>query len=672
MRKFFPLVVFVLGLLGVVAVAAVHAQGNLITLGVCLLIALVYLAGAAELYRYHRASVGLQQQSLALQAPPDELASWLQPLDASLRAVVRLRVMGERIALPAPTLPAYLAGLLVLLGMLGTLLGMMLTLRGTGLALESASDLQTVRDSLAAPVKGLGYAFGTSIAGVATSAALGVLTALARRERVAAGRALDACITGALRGFTRDHRQDETWHLLQSQSAQLPLLIERLQHMAETLERRDEAAHQRQLERQDAFLQRSEAAQVALLERVDSRLQASVSASADAAGRVLQPLVQAVMTDVSASTQKLHAALDSNVRNQIDGVQRILENSTEALLQGIMARQEALIQQLAERGAAVLDGTSAHNAALQRDLLAQQEAALANISERGNALMERMQQQQQAATTAAAQTWHALLEQQQAMQAEHETQRLHAWTTALEAQVETLQQGWNRVGEDAEQRQQQMVLALQAGAEQIATQGRAHTEATVTEVGRLLQAAAEAPRAAADVIAGLRQALSDSLQRDTALLAERNQLLDTVGTLVSTVTQAAGEQKAAIAALVETSATLLEQAGARFDARVEADVVRLDAAATRTTAGALEIASLGDAFSAGVDAFGVVNMQLVERLQAVESTLAQVLQRSDEQLAYYVAQAREVVDLSVLTQRQLVEDLRQLSVQRDAVVVDAA
>jgi len=35
--------------------------------------------------------------------------------------------------------------------------------------------------------------------------------------------------------------------------------------------------------------------------------------------------------------------------------------------------------------------------------------------------------------------------------------------------------------------------------------------------------------------------------------------------------------------------------------------------------------------------------------------------RSDEQLAYYVAQAREIVDLTLGSQKQLVEDLQRLA-----------
>ncbi len=85
---------------------------------------------------------------------PASLGHWLDTLPAGLRDAVRLRVEGERVTLPAPTLTPYLVGLLVLLGMFGTFLGMVATLRGTGMALEGATDLQAMRASLAAPVKG--------------------------------------------------------------------------------------------------------------------------------------------------------------------------------------------------------------------------------------------------------------------------------------------------------------------------------------------------------------------------------------------------------------------------------------------------------------------------------------------------------------------------------------
>jgi hypothetical protein len=70
--------------------------------------------------------------------------------------------------------------------------------------------------------------------------------------------------------------------------------------------------------------------------------------------------------------------------------------------------------------------------------------------------------------------------------------------------------------------------------------------------------AAQAPRAAAEVIAELRQQLSASMARDNAQLDERARLLQTLDTLLGAVTQAAQEQRGAIDALVASSAQTLE------------------------------------------------------------------------------------------------------------------
>jgi hypothetical protein len=65
-----------------------------------------------------------------------------------------------------------------MLGMLGTFLGMVVTLKGAVFALEGTSDLAAIRAAFATPIKGLGLAFGTSVAGVASSAMLGLMAAL--------------------------------------------------------------------------------------------------------------------------------------------------------------------------------------------------------------------------------------------------------------------------------------------------------------------------------------------------------------------------------------------------------------------------------------------------------------------------------------------------------------
>ena len=69
---------------------------------------------------------------------------------------MRLRIEGERVALPGPALTPYLVGLLVMLGMLGTFLGMVVTFKGAVFALEGSSDLQAIRAALAGAHQGPG------------------------------------------------------------------------------------------------------------------------------------------------------------------------------------------------------------------------------------------------------------------------------------------------------------------------------------------------------------------------------------------------------------------------------------------------------------------------------------------------------------------------------------
>ena len=85
----------------------------------------------------------------------------------------------------------------------------------------------------------------------------------------------------------------------------------------------------------------------------------------------------------------------------------------------------------------------------------------------------------------------------------------------------------------------------------MAAQAESHAKATIAEISRLVQAASEAPRAAAEVVAELRQKLSDSMARDNTMLEERSRILDTLSTLLDAVNHASTEQRAAIDVLVD-------------------------------------------------------------------------------------------------------------------------
>jgi hypothetical protein len=121
--------------------------------------------------------------------PPASLADVAR---ARARIAARRRAAARRRRARRPARPAltpYLVGLLVMLGMLGTFLGMVVTFKGAVFALEGSTDLQAMRSALAEPIKGLGLSFGTSVAGVAASAMLGLMSAIARRERLDVGAA---------------------------------------------------------------------------------------------------------------------------------------------------------------------------------------------------------------------------------------------------------------------------------------------------------------------------------------------------------------------------------------------------------------------------------------------------------------------------------------------------
>jgi ABC-type transporter Mla subunit MlaD len=160
--------------------------------------------------------------------------------------------------------------------------------------------------------------------------------------------------------------------------------------------------------------------------------------------------------------------------------------------------------------------------------------------------------------------------------------------------------------------------------------------------------------------------------RDTASLDERNRLMETLSTLLDAVNKASHEERGAIDALIESTASVLDRVGTQFTDKAAAETDKLAAVAAQVTGSAVEVASLGDAFGVAVQLFSQSSDKLMEQLRRVEASLTQSISRSDEQLAYYVAQARELIDLSVMSQKQIIDDLQQLATSRRAIASEAA
>ncbi|TDN62543.1 DUF802 domain-containing protein [Paraburkholderia sp. BL10I2N1] len=691
------LVVFLAGLAAVCWIGAGYLGSNPLALAVTMLVGACYLTGAFELQRYSQATFTLTRAVAGLFEPPPGLSAWLDQLHPSLRSTVRLRIEGERVALPGPALTPYLVGLLVLLGMLGTLLGMVATLKGTGMALESATDLQAIRTSLAAPVKGLGFAFGTSIAGVATSAMLGLLSALCRRERIQAAQLLDVKIATTLRIYSQTHQREETFKLLQRQAEVMPTLVDRLQMMMATIEQQSQALNERQIASQDAFHGKAEAAYTRLAGSVEQSLKESVAESARVAGAALQPVMEATMAGLARETASLHDTVTHAVQRHLDGLSSGFEattttvadiwnqalaghqRSSEALAGHLRTSLDRFTETFEQRSAGLLDGVSARLEATAGSVSDAWNHALSQQEHVNEKLADRNQHALAAAAATFEQHSASLLRTVGQSHADLQTglasqdqQRLAAWTETLGSMAATLRKEWEATSVHAASRQQEICDTLARTARDISVQTQAHASDTIAEISRLVQAASEAPRAAAEIVGELRQKLSDSMARDTAMLEERSRLLETLETLLDAVNHASTEQRSAVDALVATSADLLDRVGTRFTDKVEAETGKLGAVAAQVTGSAIEVASLGEAFGLSVQLFGESNTNLVAHLQRIEAALDKSLARSDEQLAYYVAQAREVIDLSMMSQKQIVEDLQQLAGQRASAGAETA
>ena len=683
-------IVFVVGLAAVCWVGIGYIGSNPLALAITVLIGAFYVVGALELHSFGQATTTLTTAVADMTGPPASLGEWLDKLHPSLRNAVRLRIEGERVGLPGPSLTPYLAGLLVLLGMLGTFLGMVVTLNGTGTALENASDLQAMRASLAAPVKGLGVAFGTSLAGVATSATLGLLSALSRRDRMQAGQLLDTRIATTLRVFSQAHQREESFKLLQRQGEAMPVLVDRLQSMMATMERQSQALNEQLISSQDSFHGKAEAVYAGLASSVGQSLKEGLADSARIAGATIQPVVEATMAGIARETAALHATVEQGVQRQLDGLSTRFEANTttvadiwktalagqqrasEAQAKDLRTALDQFTQTFEQRSASLVDGVSARLETTVERVSDNWRSALAQ-HERAS---ETLSGDTQRALTAAAATFEqhsaSLLNtvgqahtDLQAEMASRDQQRLASWTQALEAMAVSLQQEWQQAGARSETQQQEICKTLAQTASDISAQSEAHAKSTIAEIGQLMQAASEAPRAAAEVIAELRQKLSDSMARDNAMLDERSRILGTLETLLDAVNHASTEQRSAIDALVATSADLLDRVGTRFTDKVDTETGKMADVAAQITGSAVEVASLGEAFGFAVKLFAESNDKMSAHLQRIEGALGKSIARSDEQLAYYVAQAREVIDLSISSQKQIVEDLQQLAAQRD-------
>jgi len=725
----FP-IAFALGALAVLWVAAAVAKTHLLVLVMTAVIGAVYLLATLELRHYRTDTARLQQALAEVPAGLQALDEWLARVPASLRNAVRQRVEGERIALPGPAFTPYLVGLLVMLGMLGTFMGMVVTLNGAVFALEGSASVQGMRAAFSEPVKGLGLAFGTSVAGVATSAMLGLMSSLSRRDRAQSAQTLDSLIAGSLRGFSLAHQRQETYRALQQQTQALPLVVAQLQSLMTQMERHSQQLGERLVANQDSFHREVKTVYSELARSVDHSMRTSLSESMQLASDSIRPVVQATLAEMAAQAQTMHERMVGNTREQLD-----------ALQQQLAARWSEQQAQHSSADQQRLQGWTASLQAMADSLQAQWQSTGSQTQAQQQAVCDTLTRTAQAITTQVQAQAEQTLAGIQRLQEQHSTsdaQRLAAWQGTLERLGSQLTAQWQAAGAQTWDRQNQVVEALGQTAAQIRSDSESHNSRTLADITRLLasseelvraritseaeaavqhtrraeelagllrtelsalreqeaqrgeaavarlaelqttvtqhltslgtaleepitrliETASEAPKAAAEVIGQLRQEISVSVARDNALLEERTRILGTLSTLLDAINHASTEQRGVIDALVTSSQASLAQASEQFHSHVAAETGKLGDVAAQLTASAVDVASLGETFGFAVRSFNETNEKLIANLQRIEAAIGQSMSRSDEQLAYYVAQAREIIDLSISSQKDVLEALQ--------------
>lgn len=696
---------FGLGAVAILWIGAGFIGNDILALTVTVLIGLVYGIGCFEMLQYRQATATLANALAKVPADLERLDPWLLKLHTSLQNGVRLRIEGERVALPGPVFTPYLVGLLVMLGLLGTFIGMVVTLNGAVLALEGTTELQAMRAGLATPIKGLGLAFGTSVAGVAASAMLGLISTISRRERLQATAMLDQTIAAEFRGFSLLHNRQETYKAMQYQAQALPQVAERLQTMAGQIEDMTRSMTDAIQQGQAQFQETATRSFTDLAASVQQSLNASLADSGRLVGESIQPLVESTMATLAQQAQQMQQNVQEKTQAQLQAVTSGFADSAVEVSrawQSGLQQYEQRQQQLTATIDSSLDGFGNKFEDLTHTLVQR-------LEEGDQQRLQQWQASLQSAGEALVSDWKDNTTQMQVQQqqllddlneragsvtatAEHtSTQLLEEWSQVLsrtgelvDARLQTEAQWLDQQNQRTEQlvatlRQELSALrddeVARAGA---AVERLAVLESTVaehlTQLGsaletpmlQLIETASEAPKAAAEVLEQLRREISNNIERDNELLQERQNIMTELNRVLASLETASSEQRAAIETLVDASTRQLAEVSERFGQQVQSETGKLADMADHLEASAVDVSSLSEAFGYAVELFSESNGKLIENLSRVEEALDKSSTRSDEQLAYYVAQAREIIDLSMMSQKEIIEELRHKAEEPDA------
>ena len=429
------------------------------------------------------------------------------------------------------------------------------------------------------------------------------------------------------------------------QAQALPEVAQKLNAIADQLGHMGDTLGEKLIASQEAFHRSAMTVYQDLATSVDTSLKESLSESGRLAGESITPVVAQAMTGIASEAQVAHQAMTHTAQEQLQSLSVSFSNSSEALISSWAQRQEesdqARLSQWSE--SLTLAQTQASSQLADASMLFTEE--LHNSTKLQQASLNSATQNFESMSGAVTGQW------------EKAGGQMEKLTSTFKSEFSDLREEEHRRGEAAIERLGSLESTV---ASHLATLGK-ELEQPMT---RLIKTASETPRAAAEVIGQLRLEISNNIERDNSLLEERQQIMEQLKTFSTSLEQTSTGQREALENMVDSSAELLQKIGTRFDKQVGAELGKMSGVAEHFSGSATEMASLGEAFTTAVGIFSESNGQLMDSLSRIEASLDSSSARSDEQMAYYVAQARQIIDQSMLSQREMFEELRQLG-QRD-------
>ena len=611
--------VVILGALIVGRMTMVYAGQDWIGFAVTLAIAFGFTAGLMEVARRTKLLATLSAESQALNQALISGETTEPPASGLVGNYIRARLTGSSGHLPQLVLTPYLMGLMVMLGLLGTFLGLVETLEGAREALAVNTELSAVRMGLTQPIQGLSRAFGTSVAGVATSALLGYLFSQYNRHKQELRIKLDQIVVGPLSHLTFAGRQATSMETLALRLDALPAVTTHIETLCSELRQLGTTLatqHQEGLDDNARSLRES-------TEAIGAAIASSTEASHHTLTQVSESMERSIQETGAKSAELIRTSVDTTLDKAAEKAQPIID----AVLTRVRLESD--------------DQFQLWNQMLHENETARNKTLLNNLDERATNLIEQTESTLNARSEAFKSSVSSL-ETQMGQLVENVSRELSDLSEAQHSHQESMTREMGELDQILHHHLESLGTALSG------------------PLADVMDSVAEAPQAARNVIDELKEQHTEFVTRDNELLSQREALLTRLTAASSALESSMTDHHVLVETLVDKANTELEQASERNFDKLERSRAKLEESAAMVATGGVEMAAVATMFSTAVEAYTETSDKLLGGLERIEEALSDSGERSNQQLSLYVDQAREIIDQSLLSQKEIFEALRSM------------